>query len=161
MDLSYATIPTMDGNPFILYREPQMSAHVEDLEPFALPKSIGKAKTNIPPKYLRLKQKHFEPKGHERHNEVEPLGNFYQAKNTQINKTKRSTFKNKNKKWVQRQAKEFQVVDRVLVNGNPIPIKVHGKVGIGYFFIARLDGEPLPTPIRGNCLTFFNGTCCI
>lgn len=51
MDLSYATIPTIDGTPFVLYREPQMPDHVEDMEPFPFP---GPLKSQQLPKIIRL-----------------------------------------------------------------------------------------------------------
>ena len=37
MDLSHAIILEHDGTPFVLYREPQLSSHVEDVDPFPFP----------------------------------------------------------------------------------------------------------------------------
>jgi len=31
MDVSYPTIPTMDGKPILLYRKPHMAEHIEDI----------------------------------------------------------------------------------------------------------------------------------
>lgn len=52
------------------------------------------------------------------------------------------------KQWVQKPIRDYQVGDLVLVDKDLIPIKIHGKVGVRYFYIAKLDGELLPSPVR-------------
>ena len=47
MDLSYATIPQPDRTPFILYREPQLPIHVNDLDPFCIPTNGQRLETSV------------------------------------------------------------------------------------------------------------------
>jgi len=49
------------------------------------------------------------------------------------------------------------VVDLVLIEKDPIPVRIHVKVGVGYFYIAKLDRELLPSHMRWGHLTLFNG----
>lgn len=51
--------------------------------------------------------------------------------------------------------KEHQVGEMVLVSDHPLPVKIHGKVGVGYFYIANLDGELWPLPVKANIITPF------
>lgn len=57
------------------------------------------------------------------------------------------------KQWVQKPKRENQVGDLALVDKDPIPIRIQGKVGVGYFYILILDGE---LSVRGNRLTLFD-----
>lgn len=92
MDWSYATIPTIDGKPFILYSGPHMPEHVEDIKPFQFPRNLGKAKLNAPPLNLQVEWKHFEPKLLERPRQVETMSmNVYQGKTMHVTKGKRQT----------------------------------------------------------------------
>lgn len=59
------------------------------------------------------------------------------------------------KQWVQKPKKYFQIGYFVLVDKDLILIKIHGKVGVGYFYMAKFDGELLPSPVKGSCLTSF------
>lgn len=58
-----------------------------------------------------------------------------------------------NKKW--KPKKENKVGDVVLVDKNPIPVKIHGKVGEDYYYIAKLDSELWPQPVKLSRITPF------
>lgn len=61
----------------------------------------------------------------------------------------------KNKKW---KPKDFKVGDVVLVDKTPIPVKIHGKVGEDYYYIAKLDDELWPQPVKLSRITPFLDT---
>jgi len=64
--------------------------------------------------------------------------------------------KKQSKKW--KPKREFKIGDVVLVDKIPFLVKIIGKVGEGYYYIARLDDELWLEPVKISCITPFLDT---
>ena len=57
------------------------------------------------------------------------------------------------KKW--KPEKEYKVEDLVLVDRSPMPVKIHGKVGEDYYYIAKLNDKLWPESVKLSHITPF------
>lgn len=53
-------------------------------------------------------------------------------------------------------SKYFHLGKLVLSHGNPLSFWVQGNVRVGYFHIEKVEGELIPSLVRGNHLSLFS-----
>lgn len=65
---------------------------------------------------------------------------------------KRSIFQTR-QKWKPKE--EYKVGDLLLVDKDLIPVRIHGKVGNDYYYIAKLNEKLWPEPVKLCHITSF------